>query len=70
MKHKTTNYIRLLVRAEKTHKCVMNHYIIKKDIFCELVNLPTGKNTWTWAAYDISDEEPASEKFAVRFTSK
>lgn len=70
MKHKATNYIRVLVRNEKIHKCVMNHYIMRKDIFCELVNLPTGKNTWTWAAYDISDEEPASEKFAVRFTSK
>jgi Ran-binding protein 1 len=36
LKHKTTGLIRILVRAEKTHKCVMNHLIQTKQIFCKL----------------------------------
>jgi hypothetical protein len=55
LKHKTTGVIRVLVRAEKTHKCVMNHLLQAKQIFCKLEQLKTSNNSWTWAAYDASD---------------
>ena len=48
----------------------MNHFVINKDIFCQLEQLKTSNNSWTWAAYDISDEQPQSEKFCAKFTSK
>ena len=48
----------------------MNHYVMQKDIFCQLEQLKTSNNSWTWAAYDISDEKPESEKFCAKFTSK
>lgn len=32
--------------------------------------MKTSNNAWTWAAYDISDEKPESEKFCAKFTSK
>lgn len=48
----------------------MNHFVIQKDIFCQLEQLKTSNNSWTWAAYDISDEKPESEKFCAKFTSK
>ena len=70
LKHNKSNYIRILVRADKTHKCIMNHYVITKDIFCKLEQLKTSNNTWTWAAHDISDESPTTEKFCAKFTSK
>jgi Ran-binding protein 1 len=70
LKHKTSGLVRVLVRAEKTHKCLMNHYIIAKDIFCQLEALKTSNNSWTWAAHDISDEKPETEKFCAKFTSK
>ena len=48
----------------------MNHFVIQKDIFCKLEQLKTSNNSWTWAAYDIADEKPESEKFCAKFTSK
>ena len=48
----------------------MNHYIINKDIFCKLEPLKTSNNSWTWAAHDISDQQPETEKFCAKFTSK
>jgi hypothetical protein len=56
LKNKTTKFIRILVRADKTHKCIMNHLIQFKEILCKLSPLKTSKNSWTWAAYDVSDE--------------
>jgi hypothetical protein len=32
--------------------------------------MKTSNNAWTWAAHDISDEEPSTEKFCAKFTSK
>lgn len=62
--------MRILVRAEKTHKCVVNHFVQKKDIFCQLEQMKTSNNAWTWAAYDISDEKPETEKLCAKFTNK
>ena len=70
IKHKKSGLIRILVRADKTHKCVMNHLVNRKQIFCQLEQLKTSNNSWTWAAYDISDETPQTEKFCAKFTSK
>ncbi len=58
LKNKQTQLVRVLVRAEKTHKVVMNHLIQAKDIFCKLEQLKTSNNAWTWAAYDVSDDKP------------
>lgn len=70
LKHKVTHLIRLLNRAEKTHKVIINHLAIRQDILGVLEQLKTGNNTWTWAAQDISDETPQIEKLCARFTSK
>lgn len=70
LKHAKTGLTRILVRAEKTHKCVVNHFVQKKDIFCQLEQMKTSNNAWTWAAYDISDEKPETEKFCAKFTNK
>lgn len=70
LQNKQNNLIRLLVRAEKTHKVVVNHLLQAKDIFCKLEQLKTSNNAWTWAAYDVSDEKPETEKFCAKFTSK
>jgi hypothetical protein len=70
LQNKQSKLIRVLVRAEKTHKVVMNHLLQAKDIFCKLEQLKTSNNAWTWAAYDVSDEKPATEKFCAKFTSK
>jgi hypothetical protein len=71
LKHKTSGMIRLLARAETTHKCIINHFAIRRDeLFGKLEQLKTSNNTWTWAAQDSSDEVPKIEKFCVRFTSK
>lgn len=32
--------------------------------------MKTSNNAWTWAAYDIADEKPETEKFCAKFTSK
>lgn len=32
--------------------------------------MKTSNNAWTWAAYDISDEKPETEKFCAKFTNK
>ena len=70
LQNKQNKLIRVLVRAEKTHKVVVNHLLQAKDIFCKLDQLKTSNNAWTWAAYDVSDEKPATEKFCAKFTSK
>lgn len=70
LKNKQNQLIRALVRAEKTHKVVINHLLQAKDIFCKLEQLKTSNNAWTWAAYDVSDEKPETEKFCAKFTSK
>ncbi len=58
LKNKQNDLIRVLVRAEKTHKVIVNHLLHNKDIFCKLEQLKTSNNAWTWAAYDVSDEKP------------
>ena len=70
LKHKKTGLLRILVRAEKTHKCIVNHLLQTKDIFCKLEQMKTSNNAWTWAAYDISDEKAETQKFCAKFTSK
>jgi Ran-binding protein 1 len=55
LKHKVTHMIRILSRAEKTHKCTINHFPIRQDILGQLEKLKTSNNTWSWAAQDISD---------------
>ncbi len=58
LSNKQNNLIRVLVRADKTHKVIVNHLLQAKDIFCKLESLKTSNNAWTWAAYDVSDEKP------------
>lgn len=70
LKHKKTGLIRALVRADKTHKCIVNHLVQAVQIFCKLEQMKTSNNAWTWAAYDVSDEKPETEKLCAKFTSK
>jgi hypothetical protein len=70
LKHKASGMVRLLARADTTHKCILNHYALKGEILGKLEQLQTSNNTWTWAAQDNSDEADHIEKFCVRFTSK
>lgn len=71
LKHKTSGLIRILMRAETTHKCLINHYVVsKEEVLGKLEQLNTSNNTWTWAAQDISDEVVQVEKLCARFTSK
>jgi hypothetical protein len=70
LRHKVTNFIRVLNRSEKTHKVVVNHLVIKQQTLGDLVQLKTSNNSWTWAAQDYSDEEPKIEKLCAKFTSK
>ncbi len=70
LKNKNSGHIRVLVRAEKTHKIIVNHLLQKKEVLCNLEPMKTSNNAWTWAGYDISDESPAFEKFCAKFTSK
>jgi len=69
LKHKDSGLIRILMRADKTHKIIANHLLQKKDIFCQLEVLKTSNKAWTWGAYDISDDEPLAEKICAKFTS-
>ena len=32
--------------------------------------MKTSNNAWSWAAYDISDEKPETQKFSAKFTTK
>lgn len=41
-----------------------------KQIFCKLEQMKTSNNAWTWAAYDVSDDKPETEKICAKFTSK
>ncbi len=70
LQNKQSKLIRALVRAEKTHKVIINHLLQSKDIFCKLEQLKTSNNAWTWAAYDVADDKPATQKFCAKFTSK
>ena len=71
LKHKKTGLVRILMRADKTHKCIMNHLLQKKDnILCKLQQLRTSNNAWTWVGYDISEGEGEGEKLCARFKTK
>jgi Ran-binding protein 1 len=70
LKHKINNMTRILSRAEKTHRCTLNHFPLKQPPLGILEKLKTGNNTWAWAAQDSSDDAPAIERFCAKFTSK
>lgn len=70
LKHKVSGMVRLLARADITHKCILNHYALQTEYLGKLEQLKTSNNSWTWAAQDNSDEANQLEKFCVRFTNK
>lgn len=59
LKHKANGVIRILVRAEKTHKIIVNHMLQRKEPLCVLEPMKTSNNAWHWSGYDIADEAPA-----------
>ena len=70
LKHKVSGMVRLLARADTTHKCILNHYALQTEYLGKLEQLKTSNNSWTWAAQDNSDENNQLEKFCVRFINK
>lgn len=70
LKHKVSKLIRIIGRTEKTYRCMINHFLVKKGILGNLEKLQTHENAWSWAGHDISDEVPTIDKFGARFDTK
>ena len=65
LQDKDTKKVRLLMRREQILKICLNH-IVTPDL--ELKPMPNADGkAWTWHAEDFSEDEPAHEKFALRF---
>jgi len=68
LENKVNKKIRVLMRQEKTHKVVANHFITGEKI-CALTKMNTSDKAWIWVAYDFSDDKPKFEKLCAKFTS-
>ncbi|GFS21187.1 Ran-specific GTPase-activating protein 1 [Elysia marginata] len=65
LKHKTTGYIRILMRRDKTLKICANHYIYP---IMELKPNCGSDRAWVWTTQaDFADEEAKEEVLAIRF---
>eukprot|EP01017_Pseudomicrothorax_dubius_P031651 TRINITY_DN4062_c0_g1_i3.p1 TRINITY_DN4062_c0_g1~~TRINITY_DN4062_c0_g1_i3.p1 ORF type:complete len:187 (-),score=74.20 TRINITY_DN4062_c0_g1_i3:73-633(-) len=69
LKSKHVGRVRLLMRQEKTHKVIANHYIEGEGL-CQLTPMKTNDKSLIWVAYDSSDEKPSVEKVCARFLNK
>jgi len=68
LENKATRKIRVLMRQEKTHKIVANHFITGEKL-CILSKMNTNDKAWIWNCFDFSDDKPRMEKLCARFTS-
>lgn len=65
LQHNTTQQIRLLMRQEKTMKCIANHVA---DHRIELARNAGSDRAWMWRAFDFSDgEELVETLFSLKF---
>lgn len=67
LRHNKTQKIRFLLRQEKTHKIVANHYIIQRDMYCKLTPNVSSEKIWVWTVKDYADDPPKEEQFALKF---
>ncbi|RWS12219.1 hypothetical protein B4U79_12289 [Dinothrombium tinctorium] len=67
LKHDTKKRYRLLLRRDQVLKIACNHYLSKSLNFTPMANSETAV---CWFAVDYSEENPVSEKFAVKFKNK
>lgn len=72
-----TEKVRFLARNDKTLRVICNHYILREGKLGtysgplgRIQPLKTAQNTWTWSAYDNSDDKPRVETFAVRLSTE
>lgn len=67
LKHKTDNYVRILMRRDKTLKICANHYI---QPYMELKPNSSSDRAWVWSTLaDFADEEPKPELLAIKFAN-
>lgn len=70
LKHKISGLIRIVMRAEKTGKCLLNHRVLKQNGACKLEKLQTSNKAWTWIASDFSDQVASLETICVKLLSE
>jgi len=54
LKHNETDWIRIIMRAEKIGKIRLNHRVVKQDNICELKQ-HFNEKAWLWSADDYSE---------------
>jgi hypothetical protein len=62
--HQATGRYRLLLRREQVHKVVLNQ-LLTKDL--DMQPLKTSNNAVCWGALNYAEEEPRTEKLALKF---
>lgn len=67
LKHEEENYVRILMRRDKTLKICANHYI---QPYMELKPNNSSDRAWVWSTMsDFADEEPKAELLAIKFAT-
>jgi len=69
LQNKATKDFRILMRQEKSHKVVANHFVSGEGI-CKLQPMKTNDKSWIWVAFDASEDKPKVEKLCARFLNK
>lgn len=64
MQHKDKVLFRVLMRREQVLKVACNHLI---NTTMALKPLATSETSWCWVANDLTDSEPRTEQFAIKF---
>jgi len=67
LKHSENGKVRFLLRQEKTLKVVANHYVVRKDPYCDLIPNAGNEKIWVWTVPDFADGELKVEQFALKF---
>lgn len=66
LKHKTTGYVRIILRQDKTLKLRMNHKVAVTAPAKLTANAGNDKS-WVWTAEDFAEEKVETVTFAIRF---
>lgn len=68
LRHQGTGMVRFMLRQERTHKVVGNHYVIQHPTYCDLRSNAGSDKCWVWVAQDCSDDECGKvEQLALKF---
>eukprot|EP00921_Rhytidocystis_pertsovi_P005129 GHVQ01008878.1.p1 GENE.GHVQ01008878.1~~GHVQ01008878.1.p1 ORF type:complete len:267 (+),score=63.54 GHVQ01008878.1:77-877(+) len=65
--HRNTGKIRFLLRQEKTHKVVANHYVRQTKVYCNLKPNVSSDKIWVWTVPDSAEGAPQVEQFGLKF---